>query len=305
MAAPCALWFGDQAERVVCPYDAHHRMPASSLQRHAASCRLRRMGYSKEEQEEMYDSSFFYEKLKIPTITMDKDLQFHIVQQAKAESAKEGVGYNQGSYSSLPVEVPQNHKRFTCDLTQADRLALYDYVVDETKKQRSRSQITENDSDLFVDLAAKITQDDSQKGPKSHLEILAEMRDYKRRRQSYRAKNVHITKKSYTEVIRDVIGVHMEELSNHWQEENKLDNAEICEGRKSKSSGRREDRRSASVDSRQSGGSCKDTDRTRHRRDTSRSPSKQKRSRERGKDRDSWRKREREEDKYHSHKRRK
>ncbi|XP_067147116.1 U11/U12 small nuclear ribonucleoprotein 48 kDa protein isoform X2 [Apteryx mantelli] len=304
MAAPCALWFGDQAERVVCPYDAHHRMPASSLQRHAASCRLRRMGYSKEEQEEMYDSSFFYEKLKIPTITMDKDLQFHIVQQAKAESAKEGVGYNQGSYSSLPVEVPQNHKRFTCDLTQADRLALYDYVVDETKKQRSRSQITENDSDLFVDLAAKITQDDSQKGPKSHLEILAEMRDYKRRRQSYRAKNVHITKKSYTEVIRDVIGVHMEELSNHWQEENKLDNAEICEGGKSKSSGR-EDRRSASVDSRQSGGSCKDTDRTRHRRDTSRSPSKQKRSRERGKDRDSRRKREREEDKYHSHKRRK
>lgn len=56
------------------------------------------------------------------------------------------------------MEVPQNHKRFTCDLTQADRLALYDYVVEETKKQRSRSQITENDSDLFVDLAAKITQ---------------------------------------------------------------------------------------------------------------------------------------------------
>ncbi|XP_062425784.1 U11/U12 small nuclear ribonucleoprotein 48 kDa protein isoform X2 [Rhea pennata] len=329
MAAPCALWFGDQAERVACPYDAHHLVPPSSLQRHAASCRLRRMGYSKEEEvgaapgrrppagaacwrlgdgvcakDEMYDSSFFYEKLKIPTVTMDKDLLFHIVQQARAESAKEGVGYSQGSYSSLPVEVPQNHKRFTCDLTQADRLALYDYVVDETKKQRSRSQITENDSDLFVDLAAKITQDDSQKGPKSHLEILAEMRDYKRRRQSYRAKNVHITKKSYTEVIRDVIGVHMEELSNHWQEENRLDNAEICEGGKSKSSGR-EDRRSASVDSRQSGGSCKDTDRTRHRRETSRSPSKRKKSRERGKDRDSRRKREREEDKHHSHKRRK
>lgn len=39
-------------------------------------------------------------------------------------------------------------------------------------------------------------------------------------------------------MIRDVIGVHMEELSNHWQEENRLDNAEICEGGKSKSSGR-------------------------------------------------------------------
>lgn len=40
------------------------------------------------------------------------------------------------------------------------------------------------------------------------------------------------------QVIRDVIGVHMEELSNQWQEENRLDNAEICEGGKSKSSGR-------------------------------------------------------------------
>ncbi|KFQ41536.1 U11/U12 small nuclear ribonucleoprotein 48 kDa protein, partial [Nestor notabilis] len=228
------------------------------------------------------------------SVSADKDLQFHIVKQARAQSAKEGAGYSEGSYSLLPVEVPQNHKRFTCDLTQADRLALYDYVVEETKKQRSRSQITENDSDLFVDLAAKITQDDSQKGPKSHLEILAEMRDYKRRRQSYRAKNVHITKKSYTEVIRDVIGVHMEELSNHWQEENRLDNAEM-----------KEDRRSASVDSRQSGGSFKDTEGTRHRRESSRSPSKRRRSRERGKDRASRRKRERDEEKYHNHKRRK
>lgn len=40
------------------------------------------------------------------------------------------------------------------------------------------------------------------------------------------------------QVIRDVIGVHMEELSNHWQEENRLDNAEISDGGKSKSSGR-------------------------------------------------------------------
>ncbi|XP_065608130.1 U11/U12 small nuclear ribonucleoprotein 48 kDa protein isoform X1 [Cyrtonyx montezumae] len=239
MAAPCAVWLEDQVERVPCPYDAHHRVPRASLERHAASCRLRKMGYSAEEQAEMYDSRFFYENLKVPTVAMDKDLQFRIVQQARAQSAKEGIGYTEGSYSSLPVEVPQNHKRSTCDLTQADRLALYDYVVEETKKQRSRSQITENDSDLFVDLAAKITQDDSQKGPKSHLEILAEMRDYKRRRQSYRAKNVHITKKSYTEVIRDVIGVHMEELSSHWQEENRLDNTEIGEEGKSKSSGRK------------------------------------------------------------------
>ncbi|XP_053105134.1 U11/U12 small nuclear ribonucleoprotein 48 kDa protein isoform X1 [Hemicordylus capensis] len=299
--APSSITF-IKCDKVTCPYDANHQMPKSSLEKHIVSCRLRKLEYSKDEEAEMYDSTFFYEKTKIPTVLMDKNLQFSIIKQA---TAKESESYCPGVYSSMPTEVPQNHKRYICDLTQADRLAIYDYILVETKKQRSRSQLTENDSDLFVDLAAKVNQDDGQKGPKSHLEILAEMRDYKRRRQSYRAKNVHITKKSYTEVIRDVIGVHMEELTTHWREENR--NAEAQEDEKFSfsvmSSGRREEQRSASADSRQSCGSSKDADHTRHRKDSSRSPGKQKRSRER--DKDSRRKRDRDEDKHHSHKRRK
>lgn len=35
---------------MLCPYDVHHRVPRASLERHAASCRLRRMGYSAEEE---------------------------------------------------------------------------------------------------------------------------------------------------------------------------------------------------------------------------------------------------------------
>ena len=35
---------------------------------------------------------------------------------------------------------------------------------------------------------------------KTYLERLAEERDFKRRRQSYRAKNVHVTRKTHTEV---------------------------------------------------------------------------------------------------------
>ncbi|XP_060110041.1 U11/U12 small nuclear ribonucleoprotein 48 kDa protein isoform X2 [Heteronotia binoei] len=287
-----ALWLGGEPdERLPCPQDRNHRIPKAALGKHELSCRLRRQGYSKAEEAAMYESSFFYEKAKIPGILMDKNLQFHIIKQA---TATDGGSYCPGAYSAPFVEVPQNHKRSICDLTQADRLAIYNYVLVETRNQRSRSQSTENDSDLFVDLAAKVNQDDGQKGPKSHLEILAEMRDYKRRRQSYRAKNVHITKKSYTEVIRDVIGVHMEELATHWQEENK--NLQGCEdGRLSSSaklSGRKEECRSASTDSRQSYGSSKD-------------PGKQKKNQEKERDGDSRRKRERDEDKHHSHKKRK
>uniref|UniRef100_A0A2R8NCJ3 Small nuclear ribonucleoprotein U11/U12 subunit 48 n=1 Tax=Callithrix jacchus TaxID=9483 RepID=A0A2R8NCJ3_CALJA len=262
-------------EVVICPYDSNHHMPKSSLAKHMASCRLRKMGYTKEE-EVPYIYYIIYMSYK--------DSQFQIIKQARTAAGKDSDCYNQRIYSSLPVEVPLNHKRFVCDLTQADRLALYDFVVEETKKKRSDSQIIENDSDLFVDLAAKINQDNSRKSPKSYLEILAEVRDYKRRRQSYRAKNVHITKKSYTEVIRDVINVHMEELSNHWQEEQEKteDDAE-----------KNEERRSASVDSRQSGGSYLDAECSRHRRDRSRSPHKRKRNKDKDKNSESRRRKER------------
>ena len=38
-------------------------------------------------------------------------------------------------------------------------------------------------------------------GQKSRAELLAEMRDYKRRRKSYRAKNISITKRTTTQVF--------------------------------------------------------------------------------------------------------
>ncbi|XP_057644049.1 U11/U12 small nuclear ribonucleoprotein 48 kDa protein isoform X1 [Chionomys nivalis] len=284
---------GRKDEITICPYDSNHHMPKSSLAKHMESCRLRKLGYAKEEEGEMYNPAFFYENLKIPSVTLNKDSQFQIIKQARTAAGNDGDCYSQRMYSSVPVEVPLNHKRSVCDLTQADRLALYDFVIEETKKKRSGSQVIENDSDLFVDLAAKVNQDNSRKSPKSYLEILAEVRDYKRRRQSYRAKNVHITKKSYTEVIRDVIKVHMEELSNHWQEQERAeDGAE-----------KNEERRSASVDSRQSGGSYLDAENSRHRRARSRSPHKRKRNKD--KNSESRRRKERDGERHHSHKRRK
>lgn len=214
----------------------------------------------------------------------------------------------------LPAEVPQNHKHAICDLTQADRLAVYDYVLEETKRQRSRAKASANDSDLFEDLTAKVNQDGVEKAPKSHLELLAEMRDYKRRRQSYRAKNVHITKKSYTEVIRDVINTHMEELVHHLQEKDDPEDTETQEPASSSHSmksvigsrGRRSDSkdslRSESADSRQLSVPHRGVEQSRHRRDHSSSPHKQ---RSRDKKQDSKKRKERDEERPHHHKRRK
>ena len=53
-------------------------------------------------------------------------------------------------------------------------------------------------------LLMSVCLETSSENPKSELELLAEQRDYKRRRQSYRAKNVHITKRTPIEVRRAV-----------------------------------------------------------------------------------------------------
>ena len=58
-----------------------------------------------------------------------------------------------GEYTSQPVAVPQNHKRALCDLTVADRLALYDHVTGELNQQRQEATANE---DLYVDLVAKL-----------------------------------------------------------------------------------------------------------------------------------------------------
>lgn len=229
-----------------CPYDPGHRVPVRSMEKHKASCMLRKMGYSAEEQAEMYDPSVCYENSSVRSFIMDKSTQHQVILKARSAAPlmrMEGVFW-QGQYSGQPVDVPQNHKRAICDLTVADRLALYDHVISVNQQQEAASSSNE---DLYVDLVSKLQRDDEQNEPKTHLELMAEMRDYKRRRQSYRAKNVHITKKSYTEVIREVINVHSEELARQWKDEEEEDESTRSEH----SSHKRllEERRSASSES--------------------------------------------------------
>ncbi|TDH11278.1 hypothetical protein EPR50_G00059170 [Perca flavescens] len=231
-----------------CPYDPNHRVPVRSMEKHKASCRRRKMGYSAEEEAEMFDPSVCYENSSVRSFTMDKSTQHQVILQARSAAPlmrMEGVFW-QGQYSGQPVDVPENHKRAVCDLTVADRLALYDHVVG-VLNQQTEAASTSND-DLYVDLVSKLQKDEQQNEPKTHLELMAEMRDYKRRRQSYRAKNVHITKKSYTEVIREVINVHSEELSRQWrEEEDESTRSELSSQRR-----RLDERRSLSSESRHS-----------------------------------------------------
>ncbi|ORY05856.1 hypothetical protein K493DRAFT_296260 [Basidiobolus meristosporus CBS 931.73] len=58
---------------------------------------------------------------------------------------------------------------------------------------------------------AKLIKEQNQKR-KSKADLLAEQRDYKRRRKSYRAKNVRITQRTPTQIQRDLIAAYMEDF---------------------------------------------------------------------------------------------
>ena len=74
---------------------------------------------------------------------------------------------------------------------------------------------------LDADSANKDEKEVDTKG-KTYLQLLKEKRDYKRRRQKYRARNVHITRKTPTEVrnMKLLTGGHFYTLDipyYHWE----------------------------------------------------------------------------------------
>lgn len=123
------------------------------------------------------------------------------------------------------LRFAQQHAR----LRQTSDVKLRDYecIVTAAAQQREGrpegelNMVTEETVHRFVpSVSTNPRQTPSEDRPKSELEILAEQRDYRRRRQTYRAKNVHITKRTPTQIQRDIIfylfkEIYGEEVATH------------------------------------------------------------------------------------------
>ncbi|GIY51601.1 hypothetical protein CDAR_365221 [Caerostris darwini] len=179
--------------KIQCPYDPGHWIPESSLSNHMQKCSLVKNDYLIEEiGKQPPSSAFFYQNVpSVNPVTIDKETLTNILVEKGLIEKK--------PLDEMP-DVPKTSDRWEVDFNPEQRLAVYDYVVEEAKKANQRNNV--DLEDLMIDFEKK---DDKTDRPKTQLEILAEQRDYKRRRQSYRAKNVHITKKSYTEIMKEVI----------------------------------------------------------------------------------------------------
>jgi len=118
-------------------------------------------------------------------------------------------------------EIPLPMDWVISELSPQQRLVVYEHVIQvsnaerEGQKEKLNLEMESNAND------SKDAEDgEAEDGlPKSRYEVLAEQRDYKRRRQSYRAKNVHITKRSAVEVMRDLIETQMQVLEMQFKDE--------------------------------------------------------------------------------------
>ncbi|XP_026812393.1 U11/U12 small nuclear ribonucleoprotein 48 kDa protein-like [Rhopalosiphum maidis] len=173
---------------VKCPLNSEHRMLPSKLESHCQKCLLKKNGYD--------SSHSFYPSYNLSTpsdrtVTIDEITQMRILETAYNESN------STLNINLKPREVSQSIERYACDFTPDERRALYDSAVKHTRPP--------NYKDVKNDFTGVDVFNKSDDKPKTELELLQEQRDLKRRRAAYRGKRVHTDRKSYVEVLREVV----------------------------------------------------------------------------------------------------
>ncbi|XP_028410888.1 U11/U12 small nuclear ribonucleoprotein 48 kDa protein-like isoform X2 [Dendronephthya gigantea] len=173
--------------RAQCPFNTHHVVKVGDLDQHKHKCYLKKIGFTPFE-----SSSAFYSNDKSLVVSITAD----------------DMNSNQKNFA-----IPSDLHEYM--YTPEERLNQYnaDIKITSLKRKAERDQFESDLSESTQD-SKEMTADNQ----KSELELLAEQRDYKRRRQSYRAKNVHITKRTPIEITREIINNRMQELENMYQE---------------------------------------------------------------------------------------
>ncbi|KAJ2952427.1 hypothetical protein O0L34_g6731 [Tuta absoluta] len=172
---------------VPCSYDAGHRVPPDKRGAHEETCLLRRQGYAA-------DDRMLPETLddRAPTVvTFSKEEITQIVNQA----AQSDPSFKRGPGST--EHPPLTAERLQASWTADERRAIYDAVVSAAP-----------DDQNVEDLAIPGADGEVKQRPKSKSEILAELRDMRRRRAKYRGASA--ASKNYSNVLRDVIKTQME-----------------------------------------------------------------------------------------------
>lgn len=282
--------FVEQKDIGVCCYNPGHIMKTEDMKKHEEICRFTSRGVPKAEalDESKRTSQFFYENVSsVCNVPIDKETLNKVLWDHHVEN--HSIFYGKS-------EVPLTTEEAAIMLTPSERGALHNFII-KTAKEQHKVHGVETDTLLtadFQEIVKKKALEGQNSKPTSYTEYLKAMRDYKRRRQSYRAKNVHITRKSYTEIIKEVIENQTDYLTEILKQDQEGDKQTVEEETQSQSA-RNSDRDFINDDqSERVDASQRDGYKTTSHRDRSR-------SHERSRDRDRSRHRDRSRDKESRH----
>ncbi|KAG9285798.1 hypothetical protein G9A89_013223 [Geosiphon pyriformis] len=170
-----------------CPFDPAHKIPKKSYETHYKRCELKFHGIKSErgKRRQLPSSSFYY--------------------------------HDASSVVSLPEKAKSKLHSTTNvgqSLTVNERRAEYLEAIQTTNQLRLQNQQHKRDVYQNFDEVWELVQKlkEQNQGTKSRAELLAEQRDYKRRRKSYRAKNIKITQRTPTQIHHDIIAAYMEDF---------------------------------------------------------------------------------------------
>lgn len=264
----------------LCPYDKNHRMSKSSLEKHIPVCEVISQGYSREEAEQILeDRSYFYKDAGcIYTVKPDLETLNSVLWNHHVQNHSVFYGYK---------KVPQTSEEEYLLMSREDRLAMAEYIIRRAKEANRLKELGQDELLVAGNLKDLIKKENEER-QLDPVEEMAALRDYRRRRQTYRAKNVHITKKSHTEIMREVINNQMEMYAQSVKEETglveeqKFDDEKEIDSKNKKSRG--EERREREDKSRYRRSRRRSRSRSRSRDRSARSS---RRSRSKSEDRDS------------------
>ncbi|RHZ54164.1 hypothetical protein Glove_429g36 [Diversispora epigaea] len=176
---------------ITCSFNAAHKVPIKSYEQHHTRCELKHHGIISEggRRKQVPSSTFFYRKSPA-VLSLDKE---ELQKTAAYGSANNNVGQS--------LTVSQRLEEYEKEM------AMFNSIRAENKQQKRDEY---QNFDAIWEAVQKKKGENS--GQKSRAELLAEERDYKRRRKSYRAKNIRITQRTPTQIHRDLIAAYMEDF---------------------------------------------------------------------------------------------
>ncbi|KPJ12224.1 U11/U12 small nuclear ribonucleoprotein 48 kDa protein [Papilio machaon] len=191
---------------VTCRYNNNHKLPLEKAESHQTKCFMKLQGYSE-------DDELLPEPLDINANTLVKLSTQQIITILNDASRCDPM-FKRGNNWESRCSEPWSLARLQATYTGDERRAIHNAVV----------QAVPSCHDL-ADLALPgCSNDEGASKVKSRVEILAELRDMRRRRTKYRqaAKT-----RNYSDVLRDVIKTQMESYSGMSQltEQSKVNNS--------------------------------------------------------------------------------